>query len=79
MLFAVAHMQLDQGMFALAGGLVFGWIALEFGIVAAVLCHGFTNLFSLAVEFSKEPLSPVFSAAFVLAAAAGFLYMKVRK
>ena len=79
MLFAVAHMQLDQGMFALAGGLVFGWIALEFGLAAAIACHGFTNLFSLIVVFSKEPILPPLSIAFVLAAAAGFLYMKVRK
>jgi membrane protease YdiL (CAAX protease family) len=79
LLFAAAHMQIEQGVFAFAGGLVFGWIALEFGLVAAVLCHGLTNFFSLAVVFSKEPLGPVFATVFLLAAAAGFVYVKVRK
>lgn len=79
LLFAAAHMQLEQGLFALAGGLVFGWLALEFGLLAAIACHGLANLFSILVVLSKEPMPPVLSVVFVLAALAGFLYMKVRK
>lgn len=78
-LFALAHMQLEQGLFALAGGIAFGWIALEFGLIAAIICHGLTNLFSLSVVLSKEPLPVHLGIVFILAAAASFVYVKVRR
>lgn len=78
-LFGLAHLQLEQGIFALAGGLVFGWIAFEFGLVAAILCHGVTNFFALSVVLSREPLPIHLSVLFVLAAALSFVYVKARK
>lgn len=78
-LFALAHLQLEQGMFAFAGGLVLGWIALEFGLVAAISVHGLANLFSALAVLSKEPIPFSMRIVFLLAAAAGFVYLKVRK
>jgi len=58
-LFGIMHGNLPQGMFAFAGGLVLGYVALEYSIVWAIILHMFNNMvlgnfLGYALEYCSE-------------------------